>query len=112
MSDKYNVPDLTRKCEDILVQRLNRSNCLRAAVLGHMHKQEYLKDEVISIITFYFIEVHVTLINYNKALRHLVWYWEPVEDLPDYDLLEDCPTLRQEIADYILRAFKNLRKLQ
>ena len=85
MAHKYDVTSMTTACRLLMVKDL-ASNMVAGAVEGHLSEDEELKNAAISLM--------------GKQLR-------PLEDLPNWDVLQNYPDLSLEIAERIKKNLSN-----
>ena len=48
MADKYNVPTLVKECQGYLCDNLRADNLVQVAIVGHLCKEDKLRDAAIS----------------------------------------------------------------
>ncbi len=46
LGDRYNVSGLVKTCTELLSRKLNATNCISIALVGHMHNSAILKEKV------------------------------------------------------------------
>ena len=79
MSDKYNVNGLMDVCRCFLIKKMTVDNVYRAAILGHLHSDDVLKD---------------------AALQKLVKSGKSFKEIPNWKDLSNYQDLTFEIIDF------------